>query len=102
VGTGLYVVSVLTKADVRLPSVTVGGGKMQARVTGDVTNVKFQIVDAAGVPVADLDASGAGGSWQAAVESPVQRFRIRVTGTDANGWPFQRTHPVLFRAVTKP
>ncbi|HLK69446.1 MAG TPA: hypothetical protein VKU19_38710 [Bryobacteraceae bacterium] len=99
-GTGLFVISVLAKADVSLNSLRLTNGRLNAYLRGEASNVKFQIVDAAGVPVADLDAAGSEHDWQAAVDSPAERFRIRVTGTDAMGWPFQRTDPVLFRRST--
>jgi hypothetical protein len=30
--------------------------------------------------------------------APAQRYRVVVTGRDANAWPFQRVHPNLLRA----
>jgi len=95
-GTGLFVLSVLTKGDISLTGVS----PASAHLGGQVSNVRFQVVDAAATPVSDIDSSGPdeSGTWRFAVEPPVERFRIRVTGTDASGWPFERTHAVLFQA----
>jgi hypothetical protein len=102
-GTGLFVLSVQTKADVSLGRVAVSAMRLEAHVSGQVSNVRFQVIDAAGDPVASLDAvePDEGGAYRSPVEPPVERFRIRVTGTDASGWPFQRTYPVLFRATRR-
>lgn len=122
-GTGLFVLSVLTKAEVSLAGVgfseaSDGSGgegqpatplkdpvlgvpqRLEARLGGQVSNVRFQVVGPAGDPIASLDATGpaANGTYSSTIVPSVERFRIRVTGTDAGGWPFQRTYPVLFRA----
>jgi hypothetical protein len=114
-GTGLFVLSVLTKADISFggvvfSAVTGEGGRLQdpllgvrqrleAHLGGQVANVRFQMVDAGGAVVADLDATdAANGIYRTEITPRAERFRIRATGTSASGWPFQRIEPVLFHA----
>lgn len=82
-GTGLYVLSVLAKAEIAITSVRPPDdtGAVDFRVRGEVSGATAQLVDATGAPV----------------NAQAQRFRLLVTGKDAAGWPFQRMHPNLFR-----
>jgi hypothetical protein len=106
-GTGLFVLSVVAKTQLRLSGVKFSQPRLgvrdnvEARVSGPVSNVKFQLVGPAGELVSSLEATEptAEGTYLVPVTPPVERFRILMSGTDASGWPVQRTHPVLFRAV---
>jgi hypothetical protein len=107
-GTGLFVLSVMAKSEIRLGDVKFleSGGTalnrlrlgvkqaLAAGVDGDVSDVKFHLAGPEGEPVADVEATEA----VLAVAPPVERFRVVMTGRDAAGWPVRRVHPVLFRA----
>jgi len=98
-GTGLFVLSVLAKSDLRL-GVALQKGTVDAHLGGAPANVRFQLIDASGTPVADLEPGEPvrEGAWRFSIAPPVERFRVQVTGTDANAWPFQRVYPNLFTA----
>jgi hypothetical protein len=118
-GTGLYVLSVLARTNITLAGVTFSAAgdeslerpsrlpsplpgvrqTLAAPLSGEAAHVRFQVVGPAGDPVSDLDTPepAATGEYRIQFTPPAERFRIRVTGTDPTGWPFQRTHPVLFR-----
>ena len=120
-GTGLFVLSVLAKTRINLhalrfsPANGVDGQPasglkepllrtpqfLEARVSGEISRVKFQLVGAGGEPIADGEAVEAtpDGAYRTTITPSVERFRILMTGIDASGWPVQRTHPVLFRAT---
>lgn len=114
-GTGLFVLSVLTKADISLGGVVFSGAaekggrlqdpllgvrqRLEAHLSGQVANVRFQMVDAGGGAVADFETTETvNGTYRTEITPRGERFRIRATGTSASGWPFQRTEPVLFHA----
>ena len=72
----------------------------EIRVSGEVSNVSFQLIGPSGDPLArpesaELQDSGA---YRLSFTALAERFRIVVTGLDASARPFQRTYPVLFRA----
>jgi hypothetical protein len=103
-GTGLFVASVLAKTSIALPevSLTTGGSAPQSldvRVSGPASRLTLQFVDAAGVRLSEPASPepAAEGLYRIAVPLSGQRYRLIVTGEDASAWPFQRTHPVLFR-----
>jgi hypothetical protein len=116
-GTGLFVLSVAAKTDLRLTDVSfyatsedrprlvhpLFGARqsLAAHITGEVSGVQLQVVGPAGDLMAGGDAAEASakGAYRSDITPASERFRIAVTGTDANGWLFQRTDPVLFRAV---
>lgn len=79
-GQGLYVFSVLVKSPI------------QISVADDTDRYK--------VDVAGMEAQATTFEVNAAGERSEgnPRFRLSVTGTDSNGYPVMRTHPVLFRA----
>jgi len=103
-GTGLFVLSVLARTDLRLTTVSRLDGDAR-RVTvainlqGEASDVKYQLVDAAGDVLSEAEAMEptADGALRAVFSSTVQRFRLRVTGTDSAAYPFQRTNPILFK-----
>lgn len=96
-GTGLYVVSGLAKSSIKLNR---DADDEQFTIAGNVANVRFQIVDAAGERTATIDASeSAERKWSVQARSPFERYRIAVTGVDSSGRPFQRVHPPLLRAA---
>ncbi|MBZ5626822.1 MAG: hypothetical protein LAQ69_50320 [Acidobacteriia bacterium] len=121
-GTGLFVLSVLAKTGIRLQAPrffeVVGqageverGARMkaprlgtpqmlEASVSGEISNVRLRLAGPGGETVVDGEPVEATpeGAYRATVTPPVERFRILMTGTDASGWPVQRTHPVLLRA----
>jgi hypothetical protein len=102
-GTGLFVLSVLAKTEISLGGVSVleQGTILQARVGGEVANVRFHILGPGGETLADLPAAEPvePGAYRIAMTQPAGRFRIAVTGVDSMAVPFQRTWPNLFRAV---
>lgn len=115
-GKGLFVVSVLANSGISLAGVSFSSDaeppaplkdplfgikqKLEAHLSGQIAQAAFQVVDAAGSRIADLDSGDAasGGTYRLAITPSIERFRIVVTGTDSRAWPFQRTYPVLFRA----
>jgi len=80
-------------------------GKQQwavAHISGEVSKVEIQLLDAAGdlksgAPSPDVIA----GAYYFRITPALERFRLRITGVDASGWPVERVYPVLFRAVTR-
>jgi hypothetical protein len=102
-GSGLYVLSVLAKSDLKLTSANVAGQSVQFHLTAAASSVAAQLVDAAGSPlIGPVVPENAGNSaYQANLALRAGRFRLLVSGEDAAGWPFQRMHPVLFTAPAK-
>lgn len=116
-GTGLFVLSVAAKTEIRLTDVSFYGisgdrprlvhplfgarQNLEAHITGEVSAVELQVMGPAGDLIAHVDGTEAlaKGAYGRDVTPASERFRIAVRGADANGWPFQRTDPVLFRAV---
>jgi len=120
-GRGLFVLSVLAKADTALTgvafSVSRGAGAeearprvknpllgvrqdMEVRLAGQVSDAKLQLVDATGDRVSEivaLERTGEG-VYLASLTPRVQSFRILVTGTGPLASPFERMYPVLFQA----
>jgi len=98
-GSGLFVAAVRAQSPVRLASVELTAGDATIHVAGELANPEFQLVDAAGdlAPGAEA-AEDAGSEHRISVKPSVERFRVRMTGTDASGWPVERVYPVLFRA----
>lgn len=104
-GTGLFVLSVLAKSEIRfgvgrLDPVVGTRQDVDAHVSGQVSQVKLELVDAGGDRIPGMDATELTetGAYRAGASPAAERFRIRVTGADAAAWPFQRVHPNLFRA----
>jgi len=116
-GTGLFVLSVAAKTNLRLTDVSFYAmsddrprlvhplfgmpQNLEAHLTGEVSDVQLQVIGPAGDLIAGGEAieASAKGAYRRDITPASERFRIVVTGTDANGWPFQRTDPVLFRAA---
>jgi hypothetical protein len=116
-GAGLFVLSVAAKTNIRLTNVSffaVSGDRprlvhplfgvrqsLEAHLTGDVSAVQVQVIGPSGDVMAggDVTEAPAKGDYGREITPASERFRIAVSGTDAAGWPFQRTDPVLFRAV---
>jgi hypothetical protein len=121
-GRGLFVLSVLAKADNTLDAVSFSSTRdasngderairiknpllgvqqnLEIRVTGQVSDLKLQLVNATGDRLSEtvpLDPAG-DGLYVARLTPQTERFRVLVTGTDRNAWPFQRMFPVLFKA----
>ena len=120
-GAGLFVLSVLAKTTIGIGQVkflddaaAAGGGESPPRlsqprrgggqnvevaVSGDPAKVKFELVDAGGAVVAELDpAQSADGVYKSPLTVGVERFRLVLRGVDESEWPVLRTHPMLFRA----
>jgi hypothetical protein len=115
-GTGLFVLSVVAKTDLKLAGVSFFAAgedgarliqpvlgvrqNLEAHVGGEVSNLKFHAIGPTGELMSDLDATAANanGTYRFEMTPPAERFRIVVTGTDAMACPFQRTYPNLFRA----
>ncbi len=98
-GTGLFVLSVLAKTKISL-GVAYKQGTISAYLPPDVTNVRFQLVGAAGDALDTIvpPEPERPGAYRFEIAPRADRFRVVATGTDAMGWPFVRTHPVLFSA----
>jgi hypothetical protein len=102
-GTGLFLLSVAAKSSIALSTVAFAEGTADARLSGEASGLKLQLVDASGAPLSaaqPLEAAE-GGIYRAPIARPATRFRVLVTGSDASAWPFQRIYPLLFRELTK-
>ena len=73
--------------------------KVKANLRGEASDLKLQLVDAAGGVISQADAMEfpGDGELHATFSSTAQRFRVLVTGTDSTAHPFQRMHPILFK-----
>ncbi|HTC93457.1 MAG TPA: hypothetical protein VK699_08395 [Terriglobales bacterium] len=76
-----------------------------ARLNGVVTNAAFSLVTEAGGPLQSLtlnqgDPNAIPDDFVGTISLPTQPFRVVAIGKDANGAPFQRTIPALFRPET--
>ena len=124
-GTGLYVLSVLAKTDIRLTGVGFSEGDapteatqpvsrlpypqlgtpqiMQLQLSGTVSHIGARLVDAAGTPLFDPDEPKklVEGAYCTRIVLNSERFRVMVTGEDGSAWPFQRMYPVLFTMQAK-
>jgi len=124
-GTGLFVVSILARADIGLTRVAFPPNSdplkekeylrrlntplfgvrqnVEIQLSGHVSGLRLQLVDAAGDRISDMEALEpiAEGAYRTTITPQVERFRILVTGTDASARPFQRMYPVLYRAQPK-
>jgi hypothetical protein len=114
-GSGLFVLSVLAKADIALTGVTFSiahdtparipilGVKqdVQIQLAGDASDVRVQLVDATGGPLSGMRPLEriAEGVYRTSLTPQVERFRLRMSGTAASAQPFERMYPVLFRAL---
>jgi len=112
-GSGLFIVSVLAKSDVAIQKVafSLEGGRsaplpgvrqdLEAWISGEASNLRFQVVDAAGAGISVAAAMERAGdrTYRGFMTTQAPRFRILVMGRDASGWPFQRMYPVLFHAT---
>lgn len=110
-GTGLFLLSVLAKSEIALTDAAFSTAarspafgvpqSLDTRLSGPVSNLKLQLVDAGANPLSDMQTLDLApeGSYRAAITPQWQRLRVLVVGTDAAAWPFQRMYPVLFRAA---
>ena len=97
-GTGLFVLGVLAKTPVALAQVSAGRDGVEALVSGEVSDVKFQLAGPSADVVAQMEpAELREDAFHARGTPPGERFRVLMRATDAGGWPVLRTHPVLFR-----
>jgi hypothetical protein len=107
-GTGLFVLSVLAKADTKLtgvrfstPSPLLGVPQnVELHLAGQISQPVLQLIDATGNPLSGTGAleETAAGVYSASIAPQAQRFRILITGVDSQALPFQRTWPTLFKA----
>jgi hypothetical protein len=112
-GTGLFVLSVLAKTNTGIGHVAFSDENraltapllgvpqnLAVRLSGQVSQVKLQLVGAGSGRITDLGEAepDSHGAYRTTVVPSVERFRVLITGTDSGAWPFQRIHPVLFRA----
>ncbi len=106
-GEGLFVFSVMAKTSLQLPPLRLREARLGVRQEVDVkapeeiSGVQIEVVTAAGEPVSGagpVEALGSG-VYRLALTPPVERFRLLIVGTDANGRPLERMWPVLFRAA---
>ena len=109
-GTGMFLLSALATSDIALNGVSFSGSRspvygisqpMEMRLSGVASNLRFQLIDAAGNPLSDPEAPGTApdGAFTAVVTPNTERLRILVAGTDASALPFQRVYPILLRAA---
>jgi hypothetical protein len=120
-GRGLFVLSVLATADIALTGVTFSISRgaangedpmsrmrnplfgvrqdLELQLTGEVSHVRLQLVNATGDRVSDIGAleRNAEGLYLTSLTPQAERFRILVTGTDASARPFERMYPALFQ-----
>ena len=111
-GTGVFVLSVRAQSPVRLAQIEFGdendaGSQPQlgvaqmarAHVSGEVGSVSFDALGPSGqLLVTGEGTQGDKGAYRFTITPGAERFRIRMTGADAAGWPVERTDPILFRA----
>ena len=121
-GRGLFVLSVLAKADTSLTGIAftasrAGGNTdeptprlksplfgtpqdVEVRLNGPVSDPKLQLVDATGDRVSDPMPlqQVREGVYSVSLTPRTQRFRVLVTGAGPTAWPFERMYPVLFQA----
>jgi hypothetical protein len=97
-GSGLYVLSVLAKANIALTEVVRREEVLEVHVRGEISNFRVRLVDASGGQIAELNPpeKGEDGVYRTGLPARADRYRIVVTGDDSSAWPFQRTHPVLY------
>jgi hypothetical protein len=70
-----------------------------AYLSGELSKVDLQVLDAAGDRKSEsISGETIGSACFFRVAPALERFRLRVTGVDASGWPVERVYPVLFRA----
>ena len=73
---------------------------MEVRLTGRVSDLKLQLVDATGDRISQilpLERTGEG-LYLVSLTPQAQRFRVLVTGAGPSAWPLERMYPVLFQA----
>ncbi|MBZ5581633.1 MAG: hypothetical protein LAQ30_05400 [Acidobacteriia bacterium] len=120
-GRGLFVLSVLARADTALTGVAFSVNRdavngedvtwmksplfgvrqdVEVRLTGQVSDLKLQLVDTTGDRVSDIAALARAGEglYLTSLTPQAQRFRVLVTGAGPSAWRFERMHPVLFQA----
>jgi len=104
-GSGLFVFSVMAKSSVKLSALQllaeprVGIRRdIEVNLRGDVSDVKVQLVSAAGEPQSEAEPAAENGGYRLAVAPQTERFRVRILASDANGRPLERMWPVLLRA----
>jgi hypothetical protein len=111
-GSGVFVLSIRAQSPLRLSGIEfldesgvtsqprLGIGQTGvAHVSGKVGALAFEVLGPNGEMLSTCETPQVtSGSYQFLVTPAVERFRIRMTGVDASGWPVQRTDPVLFRA----
>ncbi len=121
-GTGLFVLSVLAKTDLRLTAVTFSSNRplnaaeensppsrvpafgvtqtLNFELPGPVAHLSARLVDASGGPISNLEPPEriSAGVYRTSLSTPAERYRLLVSGEDSSAWPFQRMYPVLFRA----
>jgi hypothetical protein len=116
-GQGLYTVSVLAASrlgmavSVTAPAGPDAEGARQSRPSErSTTGVEIEVsltmplahghvvlLDAGGEPLRALPLpEPEGGTYRLRITPPATRFRVSVEGTDADGWPVHRVHPILF------
>lgn len=99
-GSGLYVLSVLAKAEIGLTQVASPEAEsLEFHLAGQASRIGVQLVDATGAPMSGVivPEGTAEGSYTAGIPARTHRYRVLVTGQDSAAWPFQRVHPNLFR-----
>lgn len=108
-GGGPYFVSVRAKTRIGLHGARFGDSlprfgaeqKLNLALTFAIPNVEFGLVSPTGDPlqplVLDPDPNQSN-HWTGLVIPSFRQFRVSVTGTDEQGFPFQRTDPRLFEA----
>ena len=111
-GTGLFVLSARAQSPVRLSAVGFFDGDHRAQprlgvgqtatvhISGELTAAAFQLLGPSGDLISTSQtAEPIGSAYRFPITLAAERFRIRMTGVDASGWPIQRVYPVLFRAL---
>jgi len=105
-GSGLFVFSVMAKTSVRMPALRLPDARLGVRqdvdvnVSREISDVKWQLVTEAGDPASEAQPAEAldAGGFRVVITPAIERFRVRMLATDANGRPLERISPVLFRA----
>ena len=98
--------SVMAKSSVRMPGLRLPDSRLRVRqdieihLPPEISDVKSQLMTAEGEAAVDAQPAESlgNGSYRLAITPLMERFRVRLLATDANGRPLERMWPVLFRA----
>jgi hypothetical protein len=106
-GQGVFVFSVMAKTSVRMPALRLPDSRLLVRqdvevhLSTEISDVKTQLMTAEGDAAVEAQPAEAlgNGAYRLAITPLMERFRVRLLATDANGRALERISPVLFRTA---